>query len=201
MDEESIQKFTRGQCIGKLKEIGQHGPGTLEEMKMRLRKFSLYPNLYQRLKLKAQRKYKFQCSLDPNEVPNISAKWSLDEKFYPAVNEDIFNVYCSFKHQGNKGQQEKALHILKSRKIVPVKTLQDSSGIYIRRMIKKSYGTTVRPVVTYFQGNMPRKATCSCPVGLSEVCCHILALLLYLKHYSDTKEKILELTCTEQLQK
>ena len=68
-------------------------------------------------------------------------------------------------------------------------------------MIKKSYGTTVRPVVTYFQGNMPRKATCSCPVGLSGVCCHILALLLYLKHYSDTKEKVLELTCTEQLQK
>ena len=33
------------------------------------------------------------------------------------------------------------------------------------------------------------KATCSCPAGLSGVCCHILALLLYLKHYTDTKEK------------
>ena len=45
------------------------------------------------------------------------------------------------------------------------------------------------------------KATCRCPVGLSGVCCHILALLLYLKHYTDTEEKILELTCTQQLQK
>ena len=92
MDEKSIQKLTCDQCIEKLKEIGQHGSGTLEEMKMRLRRFSLYPRLYQRLKLKAQREYKFQYSLDPSEVPIISGKWCLDEKFYPAVNEDIFNA-------------------------------------------------------------------------------------------------------------
>ena len=170
MDEESILKLTRDQCAKKLKEIGQHSPGTLEEMKMRLRKFSLYPKLYQRLKLSAQREYKFQCSLDPNEVPSISAKWCLGEKFYAAVNEDIFNAYCSFKHQGNRGQHEKALRMLQSRKIVSVKTLQDISGIYIRGMIKKSYVTTARPAITYFQGNMPRKAICSCPVGLSGVC-------------------------------
>ena len=29
------------QYFEKLKEIGQHGPGILEEMKMRVRKFSL----------------------------------------------------------------------------------------------------------------------------------------------------------------
>ena len=122
-------------------------------------------------------------------------------KFCPAVNKDIFNIYCSFKHQGNKAQQEKAFRMLQGRKIVSVNTLQDRFGIYVRGMIKKSYGTTVRPAVIYFQGNVPRKATCSCPVILSGVCCHILALLLSLKHYSDTKEKILELTCTQHLQK
>ena len=95
MDEESILKLARDQCIEKLKEIGQHSLGTLGEMKMRLKKISLYPKLYQRLKLKAQQEYKFQCSLDPNEVPSISAKWCLDEQFYPAVNEDIFNAYCA----------------------------------------------------------------------------------------------------------
>ena len=35
---------------------------------MRLRKFTLYPGLYQRLKLKAQPEYTFQCSLDRNKV-------------------------------------------------------------------------------------------------------------------------------------
>ena len=51
-------------------------------------------------------------------MPSISAKWRLDEKFHLAVNEDIFNAYCSPKHPRNKGQQEKALHMLQSRKIV-----------------------------------------------------------------------------------
>ena len=74
MDEKSIQKLTRDQCIEKLKEIGHCGPGTLEEMKMRFRKFSLYPKLYQRTKLKAQREYKFLCSLDPNKVPIVFQK-------------------------------------------------------------------------------------------------------------------------------
>ena len=59
MDEKSIQRRSQDECIEKLKEIGQHGPVTLEEMKMKLRKFFLYPKLYQRLKRKVQRQYKF----------------------------------------------------------------------------------------------------------------------------------------------
>ena len=70
-------------------------------------------------------------------MKRISAKWCLDEKFYPAVNEDIYNTYCSFKHPGNKGQQEKALRMLQSRKIISVKTLRDNSGIYICGVITK----------------------------------------------------------------
>ena len=46
-------------------------------------------------------------------------------------------------------------------------------------MLKKYYGTTVRPAVIYFPGNVPYKATCRCPVGLSVMCYHIVALLLY----------------------
>ena len=37
MDEKSIQRISREECIEKLKEIAQHGPSTLEEMKMKLR--------------------------------------------------------------------------------------------------------------------------------------------------------------------
>ena len=139
MDEKSIQRLSRDECIEKLKEIGQHGPGTLEEMKMKRRKFSLYPKLYQRLKPTAQRQCKFECSLDPSEVPGIKAKWSSDEKFYPFVDNSTFNKYCSFKHQGNKGQLEKAIKMLKSRKIVTVKTIHEQSGIFVRAMIKKSW--------------------------------------------------------------
>ena len=72
--------------------------------------------------------------------------------------------------------------MLQSRKIVTVKTIHEQSGIFERAMIKKSYGTTVRPSVVLFQNSLPQKATCSCPVGLSGLYCHILALLLFLKH-------------------
>ena len=36
MDQKSIQRLSRDNCIEKLKEIAQHGPGTLEEMKMKV---------------------------------------------------------------------------------------------------------------------------------------------------------------------
>ena len=91
--------------------------------------------------------------------------------------------------------------MLQSRKIVTVKTIHEQSGIFVRDMIKKTYGTTIRPAVVLFQNSLSQKLTCSCPVGLCGLRCHILALLLFLKHDTDTNEKILELTCTEQLQK
>ena len=75
--------------------------------------------------------------------------------------------------------------MLQSRKIVSVKTVLDNEGVvYVQAMIKKSYGTEVRPAVLLFNGVNPEKGYCSFPVGSSGLCCHILALLLFLKHYS-----------------
>lgn len=54
-----------------------------------------------------------------------------------------------------------------------------------------------RPTVIMFENGIPTNAHCSCPVGLSEICFHVLALLLFLQHYDETGEKIQALTCTE----
>ena len=78
--------------------------------------------------------------------------------------------------------------MLQSIKIVTVKTIHKQSEIFVRAMIKKSYGTTIRPAVLLFQHSLPQKATCSRPVGLSGLYCHLLALSLFLKHYTDTNE-------------
>ena len=168
---------------------------------MKLHKFSLYPRLQQRLKLKAQRQYKFDCTLVPSEVPGIKAKWSSDEKFYPFVHNSAFNKYCSFKHQGNKGQQEEAIRMLQSSKIVTVKTIHDIWNIcesYDKKFIWYNNPACFSIISKFFAS----KSNCSCPVGLSGFGCHIFGLLLlFLKHYADTNENILELTCTEQLQK
>ena len=68
-------------------------------------------------------------------------------------------------------------------------------------MIKKSYGFIARPAVVLFDDKIPVKAHCPCHVGASGLCCHVLALILFLQHLTSTGEKILALTCTEQLQK
>jgi len=201
MDEETIKALTREECILKLKEIGQHGSGSADDMRIKLRKFCLYPKLYERLRNKAQWNFKFECSLDPNVIPPISAKWDNDDSFYPIVSDKIFKEYCSFKSQGNKGQQEKAYRMLQSRKIIPVKSnIINNNKIYLKAMVKKSYGTEIRPTVILFIDSIPKKSHCRCPVGLSGLCCHVLAVLLYLRHFSDTKEKLLELnTATSKM--
>ena len=68
-------------------------------------------------------------------------------------------------------------------------------------MIKKSYGHMTRPATGKFNGPVPICAHCPCPVGLSGLCCHVISLLLFLKHHGQTGEKVMVLTCTEQLQK
>ena len=110
-------------------------------------------------------------------------------------------VHLNIREARDNKRKHFAFRMLQSRKIVSIKTITEHNISYVKAMIKKSYGTQIRPAVILFQDSMPQKAHCSCPVGLSGLCCHVLALLLFLKHYYDTKEKLLGLTCTEQLQK
>ena len=92
--------------------------------------------------------------------------------------------------------------MLESRKLINVKTLNDGSGnLFVRALINPSFGGDARPAVIMFCNGKPVKGHCRCAVGPSGVCCHILGLLLFLKHYWETGVKLLQLTCTEQLQK
>ena len=92
--------------------------------------------------------------------------------------------------------------MLTSEKIVSVKTHKSSESIVcIRALIKKSYGEQIRLALLLLESLVPSKGYCECPVGVSGICCHVLAILLFLKHFIETKETILALTCTEQRQK
>ena len=44
------------------------------------------------------------------------------------------------KREGSAGQQEKALQMFTSRKIVNVKSLVNEQVVYVNTMVKKSYG-------------------------------------------------------------
>lgn len=88
--------------------------------------------------------------MDPSRVHCIKAKWLSEEKFYPYLDDNIFNKYCSLKHKGNKEQQEKSIRMLQSRNIVTIKTIHKQPRIFVKAMIKESYGTTIRSAVGLF---------------------------------------------------
>ena len=71
----------------------------------------------------------------------------------------------------------------------------------LKTQIKKSVIDKIGSVTILFQDSIPLKAYWECPVGANGLCCHVLVLFLFLKHYAETKENFLALSRTEQLQK
>ena len=182
-----------------LTDIG--ASGSKQELTIRINRSSRYPGLVQKLKAKPEKACVFPCSLDSVDIPPATVKWRASNDDLPKINNKMFTQYVLMKLEGSVGQQKKALQMFTSRKIVNVKTLVNEQVVYVKAMIKKSYGSIQRLTVIMFENGIPTKAHCCCPVGLSGICCHVLALLLFLKHYHETAEKIQALTCTEQLQK
>ena len=197
-----VKKFTKEKAEIWLHEIGLAVSGSKEELINRIIKYKRYLKLVKKLKSKAKRNYTFPCSLDPTSIPSPNACWRVNDKKLPVVSKSTFMSYAAQKKEGSQGQQEKAFRMLQSRKICTVKVLsdEDQSQIFVKAMIKKSYGHVSRPAVIIFKDGCPVQAHCNCPVGPSGLCCHVLALLLFLKHFHESGEKILELTCTQQLQ-
>ena len=186
------------------KWLNTHGlsvSGTKQELNQRIRLYERYPRLTEKLRQRSAYNRSFECALEESLIPPITAPWKADRKAWPFVSEEMFLDYCCHKRAGNIGQQAKAVRMLESRKIVNVKTLCDDSHQFVRALINPSFGTTPRPAVLLFTNGKPVKGYCECPVGPSGICCHILALLLFLKNYWETGDELLELTCTQQLQK
>ena len=65
----------------------------------------------------------------------------------------MFTQYVSMKLEGSVGQQKKALQMFRSRKIVNVKTLVNEQVVYVKAMIKKTYGSMQRPTVLKWNTN------------------------------------------------
>ena len=105
----------------------------------------------------------------------------MNDKKLPVVSKSTFNA--AQKKEGSQGQQEKAFRMLQRRKICTVKVLsdEDQSQIFVKAMIKKSYGHVSRPAVILYKDGCPVQAHCNCPVGPSGLCCHVLALRFVFK--------------------
>lgn len=99
------------------------------------------PGLVQKLKTKSEKAYVFPCSLNSADIPPATAKWrAAANDDLPKINNKMFTQYVSMKREGSAGQQEKALQMFTSRKIVNVKSLVNEQVVYVNTMVKKSYG-------------------------------------------------------------
>ena len=157
-------------CIKWLTDHGLSTSGTLDELYIRINKFKLYPFLTEKLKRKAERIYVFKTFLNPTNIPPLTAPWTSDDSLYPYITSSMFKKYASNKREGSLGQQQKGYIFLTSRKIVAVKALTDFSlldTLFVRGLIKKSYGEEICPAVILFKNNFPQKAYCEFPVGVN----------------------------------
>ena len=91
--------------------------------------------------------------------------------------------------------------MLQSRKMISVKSIVDDNSVFVRGVIRKSFCKDTHSAVLMFICGKPKKGCCDCVIGRSGLCCHVLCLLLFLKHFHDNNEELFELTVTQQLQK
>jgi len=149
------------------------------------------------------KKFKFPTSLPRESVPPATAGWKFDVSLFPKIGQGEIDAYQSHKRQGRKGQYRKAYRMFQSRRMKLIKAIQgEGISIYVKASILKSFSTDVtRTVTVLFEGNKPKKAFCECPVGACGLCCHAVLVLLQLKHFTEHKNFLLALTCTQKLQK
>ena len=120
---------------------------------------------------------------------------------YPRINKSVFETYSKHKRQGFAGQQEKAQRLFFSKKVLNVKVLKQDNVTFVKGMVKKSFSQISRLAILNLVDGIPSKGHCTCPVALSGICCHILCVLHFLIHFTETGEKVVALTATQQLQR
>lgn len=117
----------------KLKEIGQYASGTTEKIRMKLRRFCLFPKLFEKLKLKSNRSYSFKYR--PYQYTNGECSWG---KWRTTVSWRL---------------QEKSLWMLQSRKIVSMKCMKENENItsVCEGYDQKAVWQIMTPALTLFE--------------------------------------------------
>ena len=111
-----------------LKDHGLAVSGTKKELTDKVNMYQRYPDLVKKLRQRTLFNTSFPCSLDQTAIPPITAHWKADDNSLHTVTREIFKNYAAHKHEGSLGQQDKAVRMLQSRKIVSIKTLVDESN-------------------------------------------------------------------------
>lgn len=172
---------------GLLLKLKLKANGTKPQLINRLRIFQENNELLEKQLKEVNNTYAFHTSSEESEIPLLSSAWSADRSLYPKVDSNMVSAYTGYKKQGSKGQFRKARRVFLSRKIKTVKSLKVGDKTFVKAMIMKSFGQEIspacRPAVVMFQKKVPVKGYCTCPIGNCGICCHVIALLMFLEYY------------------
>lgn len=82
-----------------------------------------------------------------------------------------------------------------------VKVEDNSTSVFVKALVLKSFGQEVtHPATILFDNNVPTEGHYTCAIGKCGICCHIIALLMYLNNLNEHKVKLLTLTGTQKMQ-
>ena len=85
--------------------------------------------------------------------------------------------------------------------MVTMRALNTENGTWIRAWVRQSYGSLQRPAYVKFdQSGIAVGGICSCTVGRSGLCAHVICILHQLIHVTKTGNLKLEIQCTNQPQ-
>ena len=133
---------------------------------LKFKKIACRPRLVQRLRVWPTTN---SYSLDPQQIPPLSAPWSTNDNCLPFVTATVLNKYASLKKEGNQGQMEKVYRMLHGQDTVTSK-VNDTVESFVINMMKRSYGDESYQNFVFFVNGKPRKAYCKCSVGASGLC-------------------------------
>ncbi|XP_020908792.1 uncharacterized protein LOC110246766 isoform X1 [Exaiptasia diaphana] len=202
LDKADLKTWTLPDLKGAALELKLKASGTKQELIERLQPLNESKVLLTKRLKQVKTSYVFRTSMELTDIPPSTSAWKADPALYPKVDSKTISKYTSVKKEGHKGQSRKGRRMLLSRKIKSVKSFREGNKTFVKAFIIKSFGHEItRPAVILFEKNIPIKGHCTCPIGKCGVCCHIIALLMFLEHYSKTKTTIFALSCTEKLQK
>ena len=83
---------SKEECITWLSLHGLTTSCTLQEIRMQINKFQLYPLLDKKLKIKNEKKKMFNANLDPLEIPPRSSGWFRDYGILLKVTPSVFLI-------------------------------------------------------------------------------------------------------------
>ena len=194
--------------------LGRFGAPTVgckEELSARLHTIQSNPVLANKLvKNKSRKKSDANFPTLYWDTPHSTENWqtlNLDKFPHVKVSDQAITDHLR-NFRGIKAQRLKGSRMYYSRKVIcPPKALDvkaggdvDHVGTYVRTQVRRSYSGESQVYIFFPGDGRCLRAKCTCPVGVSGLCCHVICTLYLLRDVSQGKQMLVEIVCTSKLQ-